>query len=80
MPIEQPQGDLARAIVHEPNRDWPDVIEIAAYWKPTDKRRGRRRTVKISGAEFFGTNTGAPMSGDQLIGMIDRLRKLPNGK
>lgn len=80
MPVEQPQGDLARCITHEPKRDWPDTIEIVAYWKPNGNGRGKKLSAKISGDEFFGLNTGAPMSGDQLIGIIERLRKTANGK
>ena len=26
--MDIPQGDLARAVVHEPNRSWPTMIEI----------------------------------------------------
>ena len=75
MSIDIPQGDLARAVVHEPNRAWPTMIEITAYWKPDAGKRGKRRIVRISAAEFFGSATGAPMTGDQLIGIIERLRK-----
>lgn len=70
-------GDLARAIVHEPSDEWPDYIEIRAYWGPPNgKHRGRHKSTLISADEFFGRGGyGAPMTGDQLINRIERLRK-----
>ena len=76
MTIAQPEGDLARCVVHERAEDWPTVIEISAYWKYNGKR-GKKKTIRINADEFFGRGQyGAPMSGDQLISMIDRMRKL----
>jgi len=78
MTVQLPEGDLARAKTHEPSRNWPTMIEIVAYWKPMGHGRGKRRSVRISADEFFGRGSyGAPMSGDQLIGIIDRLRRNP---
>lgn len=69
-----PAGDLARAKSHDPNDEWPTTIEIVAYWGPD--RRGKSRRVEISADQFFGRGQfGAPMSGEQLIGMVDRLRR-----
>lgn len=75
MPIHLPSGDLARAITHEPDSDWPSMIEIVAYWGK-DGRKGRRRSIEIPADQFFGRNSyGAPLTGDQIILMIDRLRR-----
>ena len=76
MPIVQ-GGDLARAVVHEPSEEWPTAIEIVAYWGGRfGPRRGRRRSVVIEADQFFGHGRyGAPMSGDQLIGVVNKLRK-----
>lgn len=70
-----PAGDLARCITHEPDDTWPTMIEIVAYWGK-DGRKGRRRSVEIPADQFFGRGGhGAPVTGDQLIGMVDRLRR-----
>lgn|SRR5215472_8191280 len=70
------QGDLARVISHEPDQGWPSIIEIVAYWTKGEGRRGRRRSVMIEADQFFGRGRyGAPMSGDQLLAVIDRLRQ-----
>ena len=72
MPNNQ-QGDLARTIFHETPDTWPTLIEVVAYWG--DKgRKGRRRSIEIPADQFFGRG-GAPMSGDQLIAMVQRLRQ-----
>lgn len=50
------------------------MIEIVAYWGKG--RKGRRRSVDIPADQFFGRGAyGAPINGDQLIGMVDRLRR-----
>jgi hypothetical protein len=72
----KPQGDLARVIVHERPEDWPSLIEIVAYWG-NKGRKGRRRSIEIPADQFFGRGfSGAPMSGDQLIGIVERLRRM----
>lgn len=77
MSIAAPEGDLARCIVHERSDEWPTTIEISAYWKhQSGGKRGKKKTIRISADEFFGRTSGAPMTGDQLIGMIERMRKL----
>lgn len=69
-----PAGDLARAVTHDPNDEWPTMIEVVAYWG--EGRRGRRRSVQISADEFFGRGGfGAPITGDRLIGMVEKLRR-----
>lgn len=77
MTVALPQGDLARVKSEEPDMSWPTMIEIVAIWKAADGKRGRQRSIRIPADQFFGRGAhGAPMSGDQLIGMIERLRKL----
>jgi hypothetical protein len=74
MPLHLPQGALATAKTHEASQEWPTLIEVVAYWGTG--RRGRRRSMTISADQFFGRGVhGAPMSGDQLVTMVDRLRR-----
>lgn len=69
-----PAGDLARVKSHDPNDEWPSAITITARWG--DGRTAKRRSVEVDADMFFGRGQfGAPMSGEQLIGMIDRLRR-----
>jgi hypothetical protein len=71
-----PAGDLSRTITHEANDDWPTMIEVVAYWG--EGRKGKRCSIEIPADQFFGRGSyGAPLSGDQLIGMVNRLRKPP---
>lgn len=66
-------GELTRAVNHEANDDWPTSVEIVAYFGPN---RTKRRSVIISADEFFGRGRfGAPLSGDQLIRIINDLRR-----
>jgi hypothetical protein len=68
-------GDLAKAKTHESDDSWPTMIEIVAYFGK-EGRKGKRRSIEITGDQFFGTGGyGAPISGNQLIGMVERLRK-----
>lgn len=68
-------GDLAKAKTHESDESWPSLIEIVAYFGK-DGRKGKRRSIEISADRFFGRKGyGAPMSGDQVIGIIDQLRR-----
>ena len=75
MTTHMPQGDLARCVTHEPDETWPTMIKIVAYWGK-EGRKGKRRSMQIPADQFFGRGGyGAPITGDQLIGMVDRLRK-----
>lgn len=74
--IQIPQGDLARVKSQEPNADWPTMIEVVAYWSHDGSRKGRRRSFEIDADQFFGRGAhGAPMSGEQLIAAVERLRR-----
>jgi hypothetical protein len=74
MPIQNPVSDLARVKSQEAEDAWPTLIEIVAYFG--EGRKGKTRRIEIPADQFFGRGTyGAPMSGDQLVGMINRLRK-----
>lgn len=68
-------GDLAKVKTFESNEEWPDLIEIVAYFGGKG-RKGKRRSVEISADQFFGRKGfGAPMSGDQIIQKIEQLRR-----
>ena len=70
------EGDLSKTRSQEPDYDWPQRIEIRAIWK-TKSGGHKVRSIHISGDQFFGQGEyGAPMSGEQLIATINRLRKL----
>ena len=76
MPRPESMGDLSRVISHEADESWPLVIEVVAYWADKNGRKGRRRSIEIPADQFFGRGSyGAPLNGDQLIGMVQRLRK-----
>jgi hypothetical protein len=75
MPVQPHEGALATAKCHEANEDWPTLIEVVAYFG-LDGRKGRRRSIEIGADEFFGRGQfGAPLSGDRLLSMVERLRR-----
>lgn len=75
MTLRLPEGDLARAPVNDPEDSWPTLIEIVAYFGK-EGRKGKRKSIEIPADQFFGRGKyGAPISGDQLVGMIHRLRR-----
>ena len=70
-----PSGDLARTKNHEANDEWPAYIEIVAHFNHPDIAK-RRKSVTISADHFFGRNGhNAPLSGDQILLIMDRLRR-----
>jgi hypothetical protein len=75
MAITPPTSDLSRSIQHEPSHSWPYSVKIQIKW--LDKEgRPIIRSHEISANEFFGIEThGAPISGDQLIAYIERMRR-----
>ena len=78
--VNLPQGDLSRVISHEPDTEWPTMIEVVAYFG-AEGRKGKRRSIEISADEFFGRGKyGAPLSGDRLVQMIHHLRRAPQKK
>lgn len=75
MPIDMPQGDLANAVTHEPNMEYPDVVELRLIWNVDGHQE--IRSHEISSAEFFGRGRfGAPLPGEALLSAIERLRRL----
>lgn len=67
-------SDTSRVKSTELENDWPTMIEVVAYFGK-EGRKGRRKSIEISADQFFGRRGyGAPLSGDQLLGMIHRLR------
>lgn len=66
--IDMPPSDLSRATVHEPARDWPDQLRIVAQWGK------KSRSIVIDRDAYFGLR-GAPLTGDQLIHMVENLRR-----
>lgn len=78
--MKQGYGDLARVVSIESEDEWPTLIEIVAYFGP-EGRKGKSRRIEITADQFFGTGRyGAPLSGDQLVGMIHQLRKQHAGR
>ena len=70
-------GDLARVISHDQSDTWPMAVEIVAYWPDRHGKKGRRRSIEIPADQFFGTGAfGAPIPGEVLIGMVEKLRKM----
>ena len=69
-----PSGELARAITHEPNDDYPTYVDIVAYYG--ERRKGYSKRVTITADQFFGRRGyGAPMTGDDMLRIIEKLRK-----
>lgn len=65
-------GELLRAKTQEADETWPETLEVVAYF---GEKRTKRRSIIITSDQFFGRNGhGAPMTGDQLIRMIENLR------
>ncbi len=83
MPVNLPNdpthaaGDLARSVTHEVDDSWPTLIEVVAYFGPVGQpRKGRRRAIEISADRYYGRGSyGAPITGDQILHMVDTLRK-----
>jgi hypothetical protein len=69
-----PDSDLYRTKTHEPNTDFPEVVELRLVWNIAGKRR--IRVMKITADEFFGHGScGAPISPDSLVHHIERMRR-----
>lgn len=75
MSLKPIDGDLAKTTTHESDESWPTMIEIVAYFGKGG-RKGKRRSIEISADRFFGRKGfGAPMSGDQMIAIVEQLRR-----
>lgn len=73
-------GDLARATTHEADDSWPTVFEFVAYFGG-EGRRGKRRSVTITADQYFGRGKfHAPMTGDQMLQIIESLRRQHGSK
>lgn len=79
--IPIPRGDLDRAPVSEPEQTWPSLVEVVCYWSKDGSRKGRRRSIEIDADQFFGRGKfGAPLPGEAVISMVERLRKMGPSK
>lgn len=66
-------GVLTRCVTQEADESWPSTLEVVAYFGP---KRTKRRSIEIPANQFYGRGGyGAPMSGDQIIRLIDNLRR-----
>lgn len=75
MVIQNPISDLDRSKQHEPDRQWPHEVKISVHWMDKVGRITVRSEV-ISASQFFGEGSfGAPLNGDYLISMIERMRR-----
>lgn len=73
--IDIPEGDLDRATTHEPNYDYPEMVEIRLRW-PNKNGKPNVRSHEISADEYFGRGSyGAPLPAEALVGMIERMRR-----
>ena len=67
-----PQDQMTRIHAVERNTDWPDSMEIVASWCDGTKLK----VIEITREQFFGLGShGAPLTGQALISMIDKLRQ-----
>ena len=74
--VSNAQGDLARVKCHEASDEWPMCVQVVAYWPDRNGNKGRRKFIEIPADQFFGRGEyGAPISGERLIQMVDKLRR-----
>ena len=75
MPVDAPISDTSRAIQHNPNEDWPSEVNIQVIWL-NDIGQRSIRSESISANQFFGRGKyGAPLPGEHVIQMIERMRR-----
>lgn len=73
--IDIPEGDLARAQTHEPNADYPELVEIRLRWRD-ENGKPVYRSREISADEFFGRGQfGAPIPAESIVQIIERMRR-----
>jgi hypothetical protein len=72
-PSEYERAKLAGKVM-EPEKRWPDEIALVATWREGKKTKVEK--IVIAREDFFGERGGSPMSGDQLIYAVNRLRKM----
>lgn len=70
-----PESDTDRAPSIEPDHAWPDIVEVRLQWRLPSGRM-MASIKQISADEFFGRgNIGAPLDGQGLISIVERLRR-----
>lgn len=70
-----PPSDLSRATSHDADSEWPAEVKISVKW-PGPNGNMLVRSETISADQFFGRGAhGAPMTGDYVIGLIERMRR-----
>lgn len=75
MPIETPAPDTSRSIQHDPNSDWPELVEISLHW-PNPKGGTLIVTEVITADQYFGRGKyGAPIPAEYLTMAIERMRR-----
>ncbi len=75
MAIDLPKSDLDRSKQHNPEQTWPYAVKIQVQWIDAQDRI-TVRTETISANQFFGTGSyGAPLEGQAIIQMIERMRR-----
>jgi hypothetical protein len=72
---DMPTSDTSRTQSIEPDQSWPEVVEVRLQWRLPSGRV--MATIKqITADEFFGRGKiGAPLNGDAIVSMIERLRR-----
>lgn len=75
MAIDLPKSDLERSTQHNPQFKWPKTVKIQLQWEDSEGRVTVRTEV-ISANQFFGLGAyGAPLEGQAIIQMIERMRR-----
>ena len=75
MAIDIPKSDLERSVQNNPDHNWPKSVKIQLAWED-ENGRVAVRTELISSDAFFGHGShGAPMQGEAIIQMIERMRR-----
>jgi hypothetical protein len=74
MAIDEPRSDTSRAIQHDPDQTWPQVVTLSLQWLIDGQ--WVHRSSQISADSFFGRGAyGAPLPGDAVIMMIEHMRR-----
>ncbi len=72
--FDLPKSDLSRFPEQKRNEDWPETVKIALHWIVEGRTIVRAETITAD--QFFGKGSyGAPLDGQAIIGMIERMRR-----